>query len=173
MLTQLVSQPGRLLTPPGVAEELVDVVQPRAGAHTLVADVGESGQQVTQQFRLQLVTRGEIGVAAFAGEGVMPRAVPIKSRLPEPGPGGDNGGVALYARRPWVEHREVLRRQGRDPVGVGLQVIDQRDRGEAELAGQLPRVDDPRPVGRLAVTVDHRAGDAEAGVGERKWVFYH
>src|SRR5262249_62255169 len=121
MLTQLVSQPGRFLTPPGVAEELVDVVQPRAGDHALVADVGESGQQVTQQFRLQLVTRGEIGVAAFAGEGVMPRAVPIKSRLSEPGPGGDNGGLALYAPRPPGEHRGVLCRHRRAPAAPSLQ----------------------------------------------------
>ena len=44
---------------------------------------------------LDLVARRKITVPAFAGEGVMPKAVPIKSGDAESGARGDHGAVAF------------------------------------------------------------------------------
>jgi hypothetical protein len=41
-----------------------------------------------------LIARSEVGVAAFAGEYLMRRAVPIHSGLAQAGAGGDDGLIA-------------------------------------------------------------------------------
>ena len=70
----------------GVAEKAENIDQPRAGHDALVADVTEADMKIIEEFDFQLVARREISVAAFAGEDVVLRAVPVHSGLPSPVP---------------------------------------------------------------------------------------
>src|SRR5262245_35888680 len=126
--------------------------------------MGKLTQEIAQEVCLSLIAWSKISVSAFTGKGMMLQAVPIEPSLSQSSTGSNNGGVALYTSNALVEHHKVLSLEHCHAMSIGFQVVEQRDRGNTELRSQLLRIDDPRQVRRFTTTVNHRAGDAEAGL---------
>src|SRR4029077_19116897 len=87
-------EPGGFFAAMGVAEEAVDVYEARAGNDALVADMAETGRQVTKQVDFQFVAGSEVTVAAYGGEDVVAVAVPVEAGFSQAGSGGDHCLIA-------------------------------------------------------------------------------
>src|SRR5258706_8071809 len=76
---------------------------------------------------------------------------------------GDYLLVALDDWTPFIDHREIARLQGVQPIGGGFEIVEQGDGFNSQLLGHHPRVHNPRKIGGFADTVNHRCGDSESG----------
>ncbi len=137
-------------------------MQPRARQDPLVADVAEAGGEVGRQLRLQRATRREVRMAAFRGKGTQAVAVPEQAGLAQPRAGGDQGGVAGLVRGPGVEDGEVMRLQRTQPVCIRFEVVEQRDRADAQRGLQVGGAHLPGQVRRHHAPVADRPGDTQA-----------
>lgn len=89
-MRDLLGKPRGFGAAPGVAQELVDVVQARPREHALVAHVFKAAHQVTKQIELQIVARREIGMPALGRKGMVAAPpVGIEPRFAQACPGGD------------------------------------------------------------------------------------
>ena len=82
-----------------IAEKVVDVLDARPGKNSLTADAAVFFQEIGQQLDFQIVPGREVGVPAFAGERMMPEAIPVKARHAQAGAGGDHGAIAFRILR--------------------------------------------------------------------------
>ena len=94
-LTHLFSQPVGLFCFFRVAQEVIDVFYSWPGKNSLTAHMLMFSPQVLRQFHFSIVFRGKIGMAAFAGKGMMPESIPIETGYSEAGPGGNYSTVPL------------------------------------------------------------------------------
>jgi hypothetical protein len=88
------------------------------------------------------------------------------SACPRPVP-RDQRDVAAAQRLALLQHVDLGLAQDRDGVRHRLEIVQQRNAAEPEIGGDAPRLDAPRHVGQLRGVVDHRTGDAEAGLVDR------
>src|SRR5206468_945279 len=135
----------------------------RSSDDALPGDAAELLLEEPQQIDLGLVARREVGVTAFArGHAVLARfGVPEQHRLAEAGPGADDGDRAVLFLGAYLQRADGLRRQREHAVGGRLEIVEQPRVAQARMLRELPLVDVPRQVRRVAHAVDHGAGDAE------------
>jgi len=101
-------------------------------------------------------------MAAFTRERAVSLSIPIKARLAETRPCRDECAVANGCLTTSVEHHEIFRREGRDAVGLRLEVVDDRRRLYSRGGRQLQGLDHPRQIRGLSPAFLDGAGDAEA-----------
>ena len=93
-------------------------------------------------------------------------ALPHEDALPEPRAGADDGARAVRLRPPFLQRHQILRAQRLDAVADGLEVVDEPDLGNFELARERSAVHFPREIGDLGELAGSRPldrpGDAEA-----------
>ena len=114
-----------------------------------------------EEFNLERVARGEITVTPFTRHRTVHLAVPESAGLAETGPSGDDREAAVGLRRTLVEDGEVLRPKHSDPVGIGLEIVNQQHALEAQTARELARIHHPGQVRRHGAPVLDRPGNAE------------
>jgi len=120
---------------------------------------------MSQEVGFPLGARREVGVTPFAGERPMAVTVPIQAGFAETGSSRNDGRVAGGFERTIVEDREVFLVECRESVRIGLEVVDQPDRVQAQVARQLGGIDQPGQIGRLDASTDDRPGDSKTGHG--------
>src|SRR5205807_10136303 len=94
-LAHLLSQVLWLIDFFGVAKEIVNIFDSRAGENPFATYAAMFSLEIGQQFHVQFISGGEVGVAAFASERVMAESIPIKACHSEPGAGGDDSTIAF------------------------------------------------------------------------------
>src|SRR5579863_7245445 len=105
-------------------------------------------------------------MAAFGGENVVLRPVPIHAGFPESGAGGNYSLVAYGISFYLVERNYVLGIERRNSPGVGLKIINQNCLFQFEFVSETLGLDDPGKVGGFNPAVANRASHAEAsGIG--------
>src|SRR5215469_1492526 len=160
-------QPLRRLAAAGLAQKFKNVHQTRSGEDALVADVSSVARpQMLEELDLNVVDRGEVGVASLGGKNVMPLAIPVKAAFPEPGAGGDDGLIPLdvFLLENAVQRNQITRRQSSDAPAGRFEVVDQGGFGEIEFQGKPACLDNPWQVRGFYSSVGHRSGDTEAGL---------
>ena len=88
-------------------------------------------------------------------------AVGVQSRLAQTRAGGNQSAIRRGVRDAGIQNHEIRFLQQRDPMRVGKQVVDQRDRGHAQIGRHLARVHHPRQIGGFHASVHHRARQPE------------
>ena len=101
-------------------------------------------------------------MAAFAGENVMPGAIPVHSGFAQSGSGGDHRLVADRLSLHLVERNHILGVESGNAPGIGFEIVDQEGLFDLEFIGQTLGLDDPGKIGSFHPAVAHRASNAEA-----------
>ncbi len=154
---------------PAVAQERVDVVDAHPRQHALVGDAAaDLLAQVCHQLELAFVARGKVDVPALRRHRVIPLAVKVDRRHPEPRPGGDEGAVSDALTFALVERVELFGAELADTEGGGFEVVDEEDGRDTDGFGQLLVVHLPGEVRRVDVPAHDRPGHAEAGVRDAR-----
>ena len=161
-MRHLIGEPLRFGSAASVAQKVKYVYQARARDHTLATDVSVATGEVAKQIDFQLVAGREVGMAAFGGENVVLRSVPIHAGLPESGAGGDYSLVAYGISFYLVQRNYVFGIERRNSPRVGLKIINQNCLFQFEFVGETLGLDDPGKVGGFNPAVANRTGNAEA-----------
>ncbi len=133
--------------------------------------MGIASLQVPQQFQLQGIAGGEIRVAALRGQYPVVLAVMGQQGLAQARAGADEGAGALGLGLPDLQAVQFLLGDARQGVADGLEIVDQAQALEAQLAAQGAAIDlplqpgDPRPL--PVRTVPHGARHGQAGARGR------
>ena len=141
----------------------------RAREHALPAHVfAELALEIAQEIQLEVRMWRVVAMPALAGERMMLRPVPVHAGLPEPGSRGDHRDIPGGPGRPRIEHREVLVLEREDPVGIGLEIIDQPHLRLIQRARDHARVHVPHQVRcRHVLPADDRPRHPEACADDR------
>jgi hypothetical protein len=115
---------------------------------------------------LHLVGGREIRVPSFGLAGHVVLAGPDEEGFAEAGARRQNRDGRMLHRAAGIDDRRLLRQQIGHGMGDGLEVIEQADLAQAEIAGQPLFVEVPGQIGQMGVAVDHRPGHIEAGRGD-------
>ena len=89
--------------------------------------------------------------------------VPEETRFAKSRAWRDDGSIPLRILSALIEDFKVFRLKCRDPIRVGLQVIDQTHPGEVELLRYFLGIDHPRQVGGLTATIAHGPSNFQTG----------
>ena len=84
------------------------VLDSRSGKNALAARVAMLFQNIAEQFDFQVVPGREIRVSTFAGERMMPEAVPIKTRHAQAGPRRDHCAISFRVLRACAQRHQIL-----------------------------------------------------------------
>src|SRR5205823_15036023 len=133
----------------------VDVEEAHARTRPLARDVpAELFDQVAQQRDLLFVARREVGVPALGGDGAVALPVPEDAGHPQYRAGGDEGAMAGAPALAFVQGVQLLRLQALDAVSGRFQIVDESDALDADSAGELLCIHDPREIRRLDAPAD-------------------
>ena len=149
----------------GVSEERVNIEEPGAGEHPLVADVAvELGPEVLVQLDLDVRLGGEIGVPPLGGDRLVFLAVEKEDRLAQASAGGDDGDISsLPSRGPRVQDVLLGQTQVQRPISRRLQVVEQCGLAGADGFRERLFLERPGEVSGLNTAIHDRSGDSEAG----------
>ena len=162
---QALLQPGRLASRTGIPQEAVNVVEPGSGQEPFVAHMTVFFSQETQQSGFQIGARGEIDVSPFGGDDGRVPTDRHEDRFPQAGPSSNEREVArTFAAT--LQHFQFVGTEAEETVSCSFEIVDQPDPGVQGL-GKLGGVQLPDQVGDLALAVDDRSSDREAGGLER------
>ncbi len=149
-----------------VAQPVVNVDQAGAG-HDVFGDHPPGlAVQVSPQFGLFFVGRGETDVTSLAGDDHAARAGGHPDGNPQSGAGTDHQLRRAGPDRAGLQRQQPVAAQFSDAVGAGFEVVEQPHRCTAEHDAQCRLVDRPLEIGHVHAPVDHRSGNAETGCFE-------
>src|SRR5438067_11998605 len=111
---------------PGVAQELVNIVQTGPGENALVTHTPEFAGEKLEQLDLDLRARSKICMTAFRRHRSMRGAIPEESGFAQTGAGSNDGAIALLVHA-FAHHGIVPRPKRRGSISDGLQVVEQKN----------------------------------------------
>ena len=91
----------------------------------------------------------------------------VKHRFTQAGARGDDRGVASWRRDALLQHRELARLERRHRVRERLEIVDDDRLSQASRLRDLFALNEPGNVRETRHLIGNRAGDAEAGGGDR------
>ncbi|MCY1445355.1 hypothetical protein D9M71_618650 [compost metagenome] len=115
-------------------------------------------QQVAQQRQLLLVLRGEVGVAALAGQHQRLLRCAGDEGHAQAGTGAQQRAHTLGRRRTGLQGAQLVWLQQGQAVGLGDEVIDQLDLAQAQGLSQFGGIQAPRQIGQLYPLMLQRTG---------------
>ena len=147
----------------GFPEKFIDGEEARARADALDADVAEPWRQMSEEPRLQVGRRGKIGMTALGWKREVPRAIPDKKGLTQPGPRPDDRDRAAGDRLARVEGMQFARLEHNGREGNRFEIVEEVNGRDADLLGELGFAEMPGAAGDQGAAGFDRPGHGDAG----------